>query len=473
MKRKSANLNAPIWFDGANINEALFCDEFLNSRKIIFANGAFFTQDGRVTDDLPLRGEIYEELKCCAVNNIPRKITNILEVMRLAAHVEDFAPEADRIQMRLAAHVEDFAPEADRIHLANGTLKLDGSFIEGRPSIVWSRLPAAYRPNAPAPVRWLSFLDGLLYAEDIPTLQEFIGYCLIPSNKGQRMMVIKGNGGEGKSQIGAVLGALLGSNMKDGSIGKISENRFARADLEHILLCVDDDMRMEALRQTNYVKSIVTAQGKMDLERKGKQSYQGWMFARLLAFSNGDLQALYDRSDGFYRRQLVLTTKEKPAGRIDDPDLAEKMKAEVEGIFLWAFEGLQRLVANNFKFTESQRTRDNREAVKRDSNNVFDFLESEGYIRLKADCTISSKDLYEIYRMWCEENNLTPLKRRSFSESVIASQTKYNLEYCNKITNAAGRRVWGFFGIEAIAKPNINGFSDVSERTYVPDRWQE
>ena len=75
------------------------------------------------------------------------------------------------------------------------------------------------------------------------------------------------------------------------------------------------------------------------------------MFARLLAFSNGDLQALYDRSDGFYRRQLVLTTKEKQVDRADDPDLAEKMKAEAEGIFLWVFEGLQRLVANNFKFT--------------------------------------------------------------------------------------------------------------------------
>ena len=99
----------------------------------------------------------------------------------------------------------------------------------------------AYNPDAPTPTRWLAFLEGLLYPEDIPTLQEFIGYCLIPSNKGQRMMVIKGNGGEGKSQIGAVLAALFGSNMKDGSIGKISENRFARADLEHILLCVDDD----------------------------------------------------------------------------------------------------------------------------------------------------------------------------------------------------------------------------------------
>ena len=35
-------------------------------------------------------------------------------------------------------------------------------------------------------------------------------------------LIKKGNGGEEKSQIGAVLGALLGSNMKDGSISKIS-----------------------------------------------------------------------------------------------------------------------------------------------------------------------------------------------------------------------------------------------------------
>ena len=415
--RKLLEMNVTMWFDGKSINEALFCEDFLRTRQIIFANGAFFTPDGRVTDDLPLRGEIFEELKYCAVNNIPRKISNIIEIMKLAAHVEDFPPEQDRI------------------HLANGTLMLDGTFTEGKPDIVRNRLPVSYRPDAPKPVLWLSFLDGLLYPEDIPTLQEFIGYCLIPSNKGQRMMVIKGNGGEGKSQIGAVLGQMLGNSMKDGSIGKISENRFARADLEHILLCVDDDMRMEALRQTNYVKSIVTAQGKMDLERKGKQSYQGWMFARLLAFSNGDLQALYDRSDGFYRRQLVLTTKEKPAGRMDDPDLAQKMKAEVEGIFLWAFEGLQRLVANNFKFTESERTKANRESVKRDNNNIFDFMESEGYIRLKADASISSKELYEIYRMWCEENSLPPLKSRSFSDSVVANLSRYNLEHTNKITN--------------------------------------
>ena len=256
--RKTPDMNLPVWFDGQNINEALFCEEFLQERRIIFTNRAFFTPNGRVTDDIVLRGEVYEKLKSYTISSVPQKIKNIMELLKLEAMVDDFPPQPDRI------------------HVANGTLMLDGRFIEEKK---WKSYRVACLfptiQNAAAPALWLNFLDGLLYEEDIPTLQEFIGYCLIPSNKGQRMMVIKGNGGEGKSQIGAVLSAIFGTNMKDGSIGKISENRFARADLEHILLCVDDDMRMEALRQTNYVKSIVTAQGKMDLERKGKQSYQG------------------------------------------------------------------------------------------------------------------------------------------------------------------------------------------------------
>ena len=44
-KGKMPDMNLPIWFDGQNINEALFCEEFLRERRIIFANGAFFTPD--------------------------------------------------------------------------------------------------------------------------------------------------------------------------------------------------------------------------------------------------------------------------------------------------------------------------------------------------------------------------------------------------------------------------------------------
>ena len=67
--------------------------------------------------------------------------------------------------------------EPDRIHLSNGTLFLDGTFAKGKPKIVRNRFPVSYKPNAPKPVLWLQFLDGLLYPEDIPTLQEYIG-CL-------------------------------------------------------------------------------------------------------------------------------------------------------------------------------------------------------------------------------------------------------------------------------------------------------
>ena len=65
------------------------------------------------------------------------------------------------------------------------------------------------------------------------------------------------------------------------------------------------------------------------------------------------------------------------------------------------------------------------------------------------------------------------MKPRSFSDAVIASQGKYNLEYCNNVTNAAGRRVRGFFGIEAVARPHINEFADASQCTYVPEDWRD
>ena len=67
-------------------------------------------------------------------------------------------------------------------------------------------------------------------------------------------------------------------------------------------------------------------------QKYGVQKPSLRMFARLLAFSNGDLQSLYDRSNGFYRRQLILTTRERQPDRVDDPDIAEKMCCELEGI---------------------------------------------------------------------------------------------------------------------------------------------
>ena len=129
-------------------------------------------------------------------------------------------------------------------------------------------------------------------------------------------MIIIGNGGEGKSRIGRVLRAILGDNMNTTSIDKLSKDKFCRADQEGKLLMLDDDMKLQALDDTNILKAIITMEDKMDLERKNMQSYQGFLYVRLLGLGNGSLSALYDRSDGFYRRQIVLNVREKDAGRL-------------------------------------------------------------------------------------------------------------------------------------------------------------
>lgn len=446
----SGPVTEPIWIDGKTINEPLFAEEFLKTHKLAYCEGAFFSPDGRLDDPEPLRAEVFEILRPYVATNISKKVSNVIEVIKMSAYRPDLPLETDRI------------------HLANGTLFLNGEFREGKGEIVRSRLPVRYDPEAPLPLTWLRFLNKLFYPEDQMAIQEYIGYCLIPVTKAQRMLIIKGRGGEGKSQFGNVVMKMFGSNARDGSIDKVAENRFACADLENILIMIDDDMKTDRLRDTSRIKRVVTAQGPVDLERKREQSHQGTLYVWLIALSNDDLQALFDKSDGFYRRQLIIETRPRDESRQDDPFIAEKMCGELEGILLWACEGLLRLIGRNYRFTESERAIANREYVRRDANNVIPFMESEGYIRFSAEGSISATKLYQIYTFWCEENAFVPLRRKSFSSVMIANQEKYHVQYDNRIHNTAGRRVWGFHGIEAVIDPHTGSYYNDFSRTYVP-----
>ena len=261
--------------------------------------------------------------------------------------------------------------------------------------------------------------------------------------------VLIGKGGEGKSRIGLVMRSLLGDSMNTTSIQKVESNRFSRADLENKLLMVDDDMDLSALPKTNYIKSIVTSECKMDMERKGVQSYQSQLYVRFLCFGNGALTALHDKSDGFFRRQIVLTTKDRPAGRADDPFLVDKLLREKEGIFLWCLEGLHRLIGNKYQFSISGKARENMETVKRSSNNVIEFLQSEGYIRFRADSEASSKAIYEAYTRWCDDNAQKPMSANRVSSELAQNEQLYNVEATNNV-HVGGKRVRGFVGIEIV-----------------------
>ena len=428
-------MEQPSWYDGKMIDEVAFCASFLHQHPMKCVRNRLFTVDGMIEDEGKIQQMILDEVMTCQSIGIAKKVKSLFEAVKLMAY-------SDPLPI-----------ETDRIHVANGTYFLDGTFTKDK-TYCNNRMRVKYNPNAPQPQRWLHFLSDLLVPEDIPTLQEYLGYCLIPSTKGQKMLMLIGKGGEGKSRIGLVMRSILGDSMNTTSIQKIENNRFSRADLENKLLMVDDDMDMSALPKTNYIKSIVTAECKMDLERKGVQSYQSQLYARFLCFGNGALTALHDQSDGFFRRQIVLTTKDRPADRTDDPFLVEKLMAEMEGIFLWCLEGLHRLLANNYQFTISGQAIENVETVKRSSNNVIEFLQSDGYIRFNADAQASSKAIYEAYKLWCEDNVRKPMSANRLSSELAQNERLYNVEATNNI-HVNGKRVRGFIGIEVLAKSSF------------------
>ena len=177
IKRRKRPEGWPAWFFAGTINEAIFCQEFLANHKLVYTENAFFTPQGKMIDESPLQAEIYEIIEPFASTSVTKKISNIVGLMKISAHVDNLPPETDRI------------------HVANGTLMLDGSFSASMDQIVRCRFPIRYNPDAGEPTKWLHFLNQLLHPEDIPTLQEYVGYCLIPSTAAQKMMVIKGNGG--------------------------------------------------------------------------------------------------------------------------------------------------------------------------------------------------------------------------------------------------------------------------------------
>lgn len=430
-KNQTSPAMYPCWYDGKYVNEIEFTRVFLEKHPMRCTKEVLYSLDGIQLDENLIRKQITEMLQEVITSGLAKRSSSILDYIKLAAYAEALPLDLKHI------------------HMKNGIWCIDGTFD---PTVTHcnNRLQVEYQADASTPVRWLSFLHDLLDDEDILTLQEYMGYTLIPSTKGQKMLVIIGKGGEGKSRIGQVLLAMIGDAMNISSIKKVETSNFARADLEGKLLMVDDDMDMGALPSTSYIKSMVTAEGRMDLERKRQQSFQGRMYCRFMGFSNGALSALYDQSDGFYRRQLVLQTKERPADREDDPFLTEKVKAELPGILLWCLEGLRRLLNNRYQFTISQRAAENMATLRRENNNVLQFLESEGYIEFKSDSQASSKLIYEAYVLFCEDNAIKPVATRTLLTEITQNATRLGIKPTNNIHLPGGKRVRGFIGIEVI-----------------------
>ncbi len=419
------------WWGPKGIDEVCFGRCFLADHPMRCVGGRLYSVNGVIQDEDRVRRAILQEIEPVAHSRVAKKVEQILSAIKLLCLT-------DKLPMDL-----------DRIHVANGTMYIPWN-MERQKEFCLNRIPVALQEECRSPDLWMEFLHELLEDEDILTLQEYLGYCLQPTNRAQKMMILVGKGGEGKSVLGQVLRGLFGDNLYQGSIQKIETDRFARADLQYKLLMIDDDLKLEALPQTNNIKSLVTLDGQTDLERKGKQSYQGHVYARFLCFGNGSLSALYDRSYGFYRRQLILRVKDPAPDRKTDPYLAERLKRELEGILLWCVQGLHRLIWQNFQFTVSKRTQQNMDDAMRENNNILDFLDSQGYLRFAADASAPSRELCLAYGRWCQDNSLRPLSDKSLLAYLKDNQDKLGISYTAHVPNVPSKSVRGFLGVGTV-----------------------
>jgi len=426
-------IKIPLWLGEKNsINEVIFCEDFVSTRPLKCINGRFYSIDREISDNF-INYEIAMKLTEVITNNISRRVKNLFEALKLYCYSEPLAVKQDEI------------------HLLNGVLKTDGTFIEGK-QFCTNRLNIEYHPEIRKgvcyPTSFLTFLNDLLDIDDIKTLQEFMGYCLIPSTKAQAMMFIIGNGGEGKSRIGIIMQEIFKNALLSGTFHRIETDKFFRINLKNKLVMLDDDMKMEGLPSTGYIKNLVTAEIPVDVEAKGMQSEQALLYARFLSFGNGSPKALYDKSDGFQRRLLVLTVKPIQPDRIKDPDIADKFIEEKEKVFIWMFDGLLRLIKNNFQFTVSDKTKRNVAEVMADNCNIIEFLQDSAYISFGTDFEESTANLYTAYSDWCNKNLLTALKKDTFSSWLKSNSYKYGITFTNHIKADSRREVRGYKGIK-------------------------
>lgn len=436
--------NYPNWYSGGNIDEVMFCKDLMQFRSMKCINGILYDTDGNIPDE-KIENEIHDFISPYITQKIAAKVKELVNALKMVTYSP--AP----------------LPDTQHINLSNGTLNVDGSFTP-IPQFCLNRLNVTYEGDRPQPEIWIHFVNDLLYPDDVLTLQEYLGYCLIPSTKAQVMLCLIGNGGEGKSRIGVVLNQIFKNSMVSGCVQDLEENKFTLASLENKLLFLDDDLSIKASEDSKNLKKIVTAESPILIERKCVQPYESLLYSRLLAFGNVPLRMLFDHSDGMFRRQIILKVKPKPVDREDDRFLTEKLIEEKDSIFNWCFEGLKRLMANRFQFTISEQAKANLEEARQENCNVIRFLADESFVIVNdLNFCITCEDLMMVYEYWCRMNAETPLKRTSVINYIKTNSEKYGIRYNFNVVNDRGKRVRGFDGIkQAIKFENVGVYDDVN-----------
>ncbi|MDK0734351.1 phage/plasmid primase, P4 family [Clostridium perfringens] len=323
----------------------------------------------------------------------------------------------DQWDILVSKDFDDFNRNPYLVNVRNGLLDIrDMSFKEHTPSYLSTvQLNVEYNPQVDCP-QFKKFLNEVLDCKLIPLVQEIVGYLLTTNTVSQKAFVFWGPARTGKSTLLWVVEYLLlgkknVSNIPWQEIG----DKFKTAELLGKLANVFSDLPSKSIDDTGIFK-VVTGEDYLMAEKKNKNPFKFKPFARLV-FSCNELPRNYvDRTEGFYRRLIIVPFSRQIEKSKIDKALKYKFQREKEGILNWALEGLKRLYENNFEFSENELTDGVKKEYKRENNNVISFVEECCEIDSLFSC--SRIEIYEAYKEFCVEAGLKALSQIKFNKEL-------------------------------------------------------
>lgn len=277
-----------------------------------------------------------------------------------------------------------------------------------------NQIPHEYHPEAQLTgeevERWLEFI--VPQPDDREMLLQYMGYCLTRDTRQQKFMILYGSGGSGKSTVIKMIETMIGAqNISNISLKELSQ-RFASYGLLGKTLNSCADLEVSALEDTSVIKKIL-GEDSLRGEPKGKQDIYFKNYAKLIFSTNELPLVISEKTNGFYRRLLILNMTRQPEHK--RADYLDLLKGELDYLIRLSVKALERMYQAGL-ITESAGSVEAVQSLRNDSDTVEAWI-SEECSRVKEAKEERGK-LYQKYVSYCDSTDRTSLSRNNFYRSL-------------------------------------------------------
>ncbi len=248
--------------------------------------------------------------------------------------------------------------------------------------------------------------------EDREMFLEYAGLCFTVDTSQQKFLTLCGLGGTGKSILIRLVEVATGdSNVSNVALHEL-ERRFSTSMLLGKTLNACADLPIDALKDTSTLKKLL-GEDSMMAEFKGENAFMFKSYSKLL-FSTNTLPAIpSERTNGFYRRLLVLAINKKPEK--PDTDLASNLIKEIEYFIRIATEALHRMYQRG-NILESENSKNAISQMRKDSDVVQAWIDD--CTTLDEKCKIERSEAYKSFKDYCEEEERQLLTKNGFFKAL-------------------------------------------------------